>query len=141
MNSNYFIPFSILFLISINLVWILTDSSNTESYNTQNFEFSVIMESLENMENNNQHMVHHFVESGNENPSLQVSEGNTVAIFFENTDSMKHDFVIPEFGVQTKLLDPGEVEKIQFEATKSGIFDYFCSIHADQMKGSITIIM
>ena len=143
MNSNYFIPVSILFLISINLVLILTDSSNTESYNSVDFEFSVIMESLENIENPDmQHTVHHFVESGKENPSLQVHEGDTVTIFFKNTDNiMIHDFVIPEFDIQTKLLDPGELEKIQFEATKSGEFDYFCSIHSDQMNGSITIIM
>ena len=107
MNSNFFIPLSILFLISINLILILTDSSHTESYNTVDFEFSVIMERLENMENSNMHMVHHFVESGKENPSLQVHEGDTVTIFFKNTDNiMIHDFVIPEFDIQTKRLDP-----------------------------------
>ena len=142
MKSDFSIPLVILFLMSLNLVLILTDSSSLESFNTVNFEFSVAMENTEDMENHNMHMIHHFVESGKENPVLQVHEGYNVTIFFENTDNMMvHDFVIPEFGIQTKLLEPGEYEKIEFEATKSGEFDYFCSIHSDQMNGSIIITM
>ena len=141
MNSNYIIPLAILFLISVNLALIFSEPTS-DSLNTVDFEFSVIMDSSENMHDNHMHMIHNFVESGKENPSVQVQEGDLVTIYFKNTDSMmKHDFVIPEFDVQTELLDPGEIAEIQFEATKSGKFDYFCSIHSDQMNGSLVVTM
>ena len=142
MNSSYYIPLSILFLILVNLALIFSDSNNLESTNSVDFEFSVMMEGSDIMDNHKMHMVHHFVESGIENPAIQVREGDTVTISFKNTDSMMiHDFVIPELGIHTNLLEPGEFEKIQFEATKSGRFDYYCSIHSEQMSGLIIITM
>ena len=144
-RENYFIPVAILILIVINLGLIFS-SPDFESEQIVSFEFSVEMEDMKSMEEMHsmedehmKHMIHSFVESGHKNPELRIMKGETVIVSFKNTDSMQHNFVIPDLGLETEILDPGQSEELYFNAKNSGKFEYFCSLHPEQMKGSITI--
>ena len=143
-KTNYFIPIAILILIVINLGLIFYDMP-MELDKVRNFEFSVLMEQMDSDDMHSmtdeemKHMIHSFVESGQKNPQLYVIKGETITVSFKNTNSMQHNFVIPDLSVETKILQPGEVASIQFKAPYSGNYEYFCSLHPDQMKGLITI--
>jgi len=77
-------------------------------------------------------------------PSLTVSKGNIIQIHLINEDKnelnnpSKHNLNIDEFNVHVKDLNYFQSAEVSFLADKTGIFDYYCSIHPE-MKGSITI--
>ena len=141
-KSNYFIPIAILVLIAINLGLIFSESIH-EVNSVRDFEVSVEMKGMDDMhsmsEEEMEHMNHNFVESGQNNPELHIMKGELVSVSFKNTNSMQHNFVIPELGIETDILEPGETGTIHFKAHNSGNYEYLCSLHPDQMKGLILI--
>lgn len=84
------------------------------------------------------------VESNGLNFSLnemKVKVGDTVKITYKNNKG-KHDFVIDEYEVKTKLLNEGESETVEFRAEKAGTFEFYCDVsghRAAGMKGSLIV--
>lgn len=73
--------------------------------------------------------------------TLTVNKGDTVKVTFKNSGG-NHDFVLPDFNVQTKVINTGESETVTFTASKAGTFEYFCSVgnhRAMGMKGSLVV--
>lgn len=73
--------------------------------------------------------------------TLTVKKGDTVKITFKNSGGM-HDFVIDAFNVKTKTIPSGQSETVQFVASKSGTFEYYCAVgnHKQMgMKGTLTV--
>jgi plastocyanin len=75
------------------------------------------------------------------NPALRLRRGERVRIVFRNEDpGMKHDFVIPDWAVETKTLSGKGETSIAFsvpERATSGT--YACTPHAAMMKGTIAV--
>jgi len=75
------------------------------------------------------------------NPALRVRRGEHVRIVFRNEDAgMKHDFVIPEWDIESKTLSGKGETAITFRVpdhATSGI--YFCTPHASMMRGTIAV--
>ena len=75
------------------------------------------------------------------NPALRVRRGEHVRIVFRNDDAgMKHDFVIPEWDIESKTLSGKGETSITFSVpghATSGI--YFCTPHASMMRGTIAV--
>lgn len=67
---------------------------------------------------------------------IKVSKGDTVKIAFTNKKGM-HDFVIDEFNAKTKQLKADETEEISFVASKSGTFEYYCSVGNHRQQGMV----
>lgn len=65
---------------------------------------------------------------------ITVNTGDRVKINFVNKDG-KHDFVIDEFNVATKILNAESSETIEFIADKSGTFEYYCSVGEHRAMG------
>jgi plastocyanin len=73
--------------------------------------------------------------------AITVKKGDRVKIEFKNITGT-HDFVINEYNVQTKILNAGQNETVEFVADKSGTFEYYCSVgnHREMgMKGTLTV--
>lgn len=75
------------------------------------------------------------------NPALRVRRGERVRILFRSEDAgMKHDFVIPDWDVETKALSGKGETSITFsvpEGAASGT--YICTPHASMMRGTIAV--
>ncbi|MGY1457077.1 MULTISPECIES: copper-containing nitrite reductase [unclassified Luteimonas] len=70
------------------------------------------------------------------NPDLRVAEGAVVAITITNNDGAMHDIAVPEFGAQSdQLVGVGSATTIVFRATKSGNFEYICTIPGHKLAG------
>lgn len=67
---------------------------------------------------------------------IKVKEGDTVTINFESTDGF-HDFVIDEFAVATKRVQPGTKTSITFVADKKGTYEYYCSVGQHRSSGQV----
>ncbi len=67
---------------------------------------------------------------------IKVKEGDTVTINFESTDGF-HDFVIDEFAVATKRVQPGTKTSATFVADKKGAFEYYCSVGQHRLSGMV----
>ena len=78
---------------------------------------------------------------GDNNPTLYLKPKETVRFVIHNLDTgMKHNFLIQETEVATKILDYGEKEAILFTAPlEEGELDYLCSLHALMMRGRLVI--
>ena len=73
--------------------------------------------------------------------TLSVNKGDTVKITFNNSGG-SHDFVIDEFNVQAPVIQSGASETVQFVASKTGSFDYYCSVDGHRsmgMQGVLTV--
>ncbi len=72
---------------------------------------------------------------------MSVKKGDTVKITFVNSSGL-HDLKIDEFNVATKQLAAGKEETVTFVASKTGTFEYYCSVgnhRAMGMKGTLTV--
>ncbi|WP_226479609.1 PQQ-dependent sugar dehydrogenase [Natrinema amylolyticum] len=77
------------------------------------------------------------------NPTLELEEGTTYELTWENLDGLPHNFVIEsEDGEQlerTELLSQeGETQSLEFEAT-SEMSTYYCEPHSATMRGDISV--
>ena len=70
------------------------------------------------------------------NPDLRVAEGAVVAITITNNDGAMHDIAVPEFNAQSdQLVGVGSATTIVFRASKSGTFEYICTIPGHKLAG------
>ena len=76
-----------------------------------------------------------FVMNGEVNPDIVVSEGDLVRIEFSNVDGMPHDWVLDEFNAATDIINDGESDVIEFVASESGEFEYYCSVGQHRQQG------
>ncbi|MEK9158145.1 MAG: cupredoxin domain-containing protein [Patescibacteria group bacterium] len=72
---------------------------------------------------------------------IKVKKGDTVKIIFKNTAGT-HDWKLDEFGAATGTVPAGQEKTIQFVASKTGTFEYYCSIGNHRqlgMKGTLVV--
>ena len=73
--------------------------------------------------------------------TMSVNKGDKVRITFKNIEG-NHDLKIDELGVNTGIIKAGEQKVVEFVATKSGSFEYYCSVGSHRamgMKGTLTV--
>lgn len=73
--------------------------------------------------------------------SLTVSEGDRIRITLMNTGTMPHDFVLDEFNARTRILQPGEIDTIEFTANTAGTYEYYCSVGNHRELGMVGTIV
>lgn len=66
--------------------------------------------------------------------TITVKKGTKVKIIFKSTDGT-HDFVLNEFKVRTKLLQANQSQTVEFTASKTGSFEYYCSVGDHRQMG------
>ena len=75
---------------------------------------------------------------GQVNPDLRVPEGKVVQINLVNGDGALHDIAIPEFQAQSdQISDKGASTTIVFRTTRSGTFEYICSLPGHKAAGMV----
>ena len=76
--------------------------------------------------------------------SIVVNKGDNVKIHFYNLEPVEtqehHTFTITAPYDVNYDINAGEEATIDFIATESGIFDYFCSYHQPTMRGQLIIL-
>ena len=80
---------------------------------------------------------------GEENPTLELTAGETYQFTWENGDGEPHNVVIldgaGEILERTEIIsEPGETQTLEFEATEE-MDSYVCEVHPDTMVGSILV--
>ncbi len=74
------------------------------------------------------------------NPTIVVAPGEMIRLVFRNEDAgMKHDLAIPELGIRTGVLEPGETAVLEFRAPEKDFFEYLCSLHPVSMRGFFAV--
>ncbi|MFC6768410.1 PQQ-dependent sugar dehydrogenase [Natrinema soli] len=80
---------------------------------------------------------------GETNPTLELEEGQSYVVTWENIDGLPHDFVLLDSEGQelegTEITDgEGETLTLEFEATAE-MAEYYCSVHPNSMRGDIQL--
>jgi len=79
------------------------------------------------------------IPTGHNSPTLEVNKGDTVTIHIINDDTgEKHDFVIPELNVHSKVMSYFEADTVTFVADREGEFTYTSTTHPE-MKGLLVV--
>ena len=73
------------------------------------------------------------------NPDIRLPANATEDLIMFNKDSDEHDFVVNDLSVKSKILNEGENFKTTLVANKSGAYEYYCSLHPDEMRGKILV--
>lgn len=68
--------------------------------------------------------------------AIQVTAGATVT--WKNTDNFTHSVNVTDGGFPQLSLAPGESGTITFD--KPGEYAYICTYHAQDMKGTVTVV-
>jgi plastocyanin len=67
---------------------------------------------------------------------IKVKKGDTVKIKFVNKEGF-HDWVLDEFNAKTPQIMGGKTADIEFVATKTGTFEYYCSVGQHRAMGMV----
>lgn len=77
--------------------------------------------------------------NGNEfkfNPGqISVKKGERVRIVFTNTGTLPHDFVIEGTQFRTRIIGPGEQDVIEFTASETATYTFYCSVGTHRQNG------
>lgn len=73
---------------------------------------------------------------------IKVKQGDKVTIIFTNIIGT-HNFILEAFNVQTKTINTGESDTIEFIASKKGTFEFYCGVSKGyhRMKGQIGVLV
>lgn len=78
--------------------------------------------------------------SADPNPTLRVKPGESIRIVFRNAEAgMRHDFTIPDWGVESSVVAGVGETAVSFKAPERGRAEYNCTPHATVMKGTIAV--
>jgi plastocyanin len=66
--------------------------------------------------------------------TMNVKKGDKVRIVFTNAGGM-HNLTLDAFGVATRTLSTGESQTVEFIASKSGSFEYYCNVGSHRAMG------
>lgn len=66
---------------------------------------------------------------------IRVKKGDTVKIVFKNTEGF-HSFIIDGLA-KTKQIPVNETDMVQFVATQSGTFEYYCDVGTHRQQGMV----
>ena len=75
-----------------------------------------------------------FMMDGKENPTLTVTEGDTVRIEFKSTEGF-HDWVLDEFKAATSKVQAPDATSVEFTASTAGTYEYYCSVGQHRQMG------
>lgn len=67
---------------------------------------------------------------------ITVKKGETVKLVMTSKDMM-HDFNIDELGIKLPLTKSGETNSVEFTPTKTGTFEYYCSVGQHRKNGQV----
>jgi plastocyanin len=75
------------------------------------------------------------------NPTLRARAGERVRLVFRNSDpGMSHDFTIPSWQINTRLLKGKGEDSIEFTVPAvRGPQPYSCTPHSEMMRGTIVV--
>jgi cytochrome c oxidase subunit 2 len=74
--------------------------------------------------------------------TIRVEVGKPVRIRL-TSDDVTHGFLLPEFGIDTGPISPGEFTMVEFTPLKPGVYRFYCNIlcshHHGAMNGQIVV--
>lgn len=73
------------------------------------------------------------------NPDIRLAVNSSEDVVVFNKDSDQHDFTSDALNVKSKILNEGENFKTTIVTNRSGTYEYYCSLHPEEMRGKIIV--
>jgi len=58
---------------------------------------------------------------------IRVKQGDKVKIVFNNVGGT-HNFILPDYKIESKTIQTGASDTVEFVADKKGVFEFYCSV-------------
>jgi plastocyanin len=73
------------------------------------------------------------------NPDIHATVGNSTRVTIINKDFVRHDFIVDGLKINTGYLASDQDFTTAIATTHPGIFEYYCSLHPETMRGKVVI--
>jgi plastocyanin len=70
-------------------------------------------------------------------PRVVRGEDRRVVIVLQNTGLIRHNLVIPDLGVASADVAPGQSDRVEFAAPQPGTFRFICTMPGHEEKGMV----
>lgn len=133
-NAKSFLPLLLVLILVAGGVYIFRgDSTMSSSSPSPTPEVSPV--------DSNQKVIE--IEAGSfyyKPDEIRVKKGDNVKVVIRSV-SMMHDFVIDELQVRTPIVKDGDTGSVEFVASQSGTFEYYCSVGQHRQNGQVGTII
>ena len=115
-------------IVIIIIAVVFTQSDNNQKLDTMNQSVQGASQTIVNDSDNAQVEIINMVARKwlFEPDTITVNQGDVVKLSITSID-VAHGIRLPDFGVSSFLV-PGQVTEIEFVASKSGVFPFFCNV-------------
>lgn len=73
------------------------------------------------------------------NPTIYASTNLPKKLIILNKDFVRHDFIVDGLGINTSYLSADQSFITAIATKKAGIYEYYCSLHPETMRGKIVV--
>ncbi len=71
---------------------------------------------------------------------ISVHNGDRVDLRVSNRTSVPHGFDIDGYGLKSWVIEPGQIQRIQFTARRAGTFRIFCHLHEAHRTATLRVL-
>ncbi len=72
---------------------------------------------------------------------IRVKAGDIVTVTLKNVGKMPHDWTVEGQNIQTRQINNGETDVIQFVAPQAGSYETFCSVGTHRQMGMVGVLL
>ena len=125
MNTNIIAIVAISFM-SVGIIWAVGDLTHTTIESKVKTANGVLLIAQDNRFNVT-------------NPTIYASTNLPKKLIILNKDFVRHDFIVDGLGINTSYLSADQSFITAIATKKAGIYEYYCSLHPETMRGKIVI--
>ncbi|MFZ0325788.1 MAG: cupredoxin domain-containing protein [Nitrososphaeraceae archaeon] len=125
MNTNIIAIVAISFM-SVGIIWAVGNLTHTTIESKVKTANGVLLIAQDNRFNVT-------------NPTIYASTNLPKKLIILNKDFVRHDFIVDGLGINTSYLSADQSFITAIATKKAGIYEYYCSLHPETMRGKIVI--
>lgn len=125
MNTNIIAIVAISFM-SVGIIWAVGNLTHTTIESKVKTANGVLLIAQDNRFNAT-------------NPTIYASTILPKKLIILNKDFVRHDFIVDGLGINTSYLSADQSFITAIATKKAGIYEYYCSLHPETMRGKIVI--
>jgi hypothetical protein len=125
MNINIIAIIAVSFM-SVGIIWAIGNLTHTTIESRVKTANGILLIAQDNRFNGT-------------NPTIYASTSHAKKLVVLNKDFVRHDFIVDPLGINTSYLTADQSFITAIATNKAGVYEYYCSLHPQVMRGKIVV--
>lgn len=125
MNTNIIAIVAVSFM-SVGIIWAVGNLTHTTIQSKVKTANGILLIAQDN----------HFNQT---NPTIYANANLPKKVIILNKDFVRHDFIVDGLGINTSYLSADQSFITAIATKKAGVYEYYCSLHPETMRGKIVV--